>query len=943
MASSPITEVGGLQLSNGTFGSSPPGSLQRADNCVEPQKGVIEPRRGQEHAYVPPSAGEIPWAQCEFRGSLIINSASARFDDYTLGVAANPTVDFTDGPWNPVDSTPDFAAPQMKFGFAGSYLHFCTTTGPKALETLTGPPRTSGLRRMPDIRAAVQSASAASVADNNWLPYGAAVAYRSVLRLPTDDGTSLLSPPSGRAVVANSIVAAVGAMVRSGTTVTVTFAGTTNPGLLTGDTFTLSPGEANFAAGTYTVTSDADNVITYTNAGAAVANTAIQSFNTGRRSVAMQIYLSADATEATPVCLYRSHYTSSATVEPSDEMFLVAELTPSAMNISQGYITYEDFTPDSVINDPLYTNPQTGEGPSQANYSPPLYRDTTNWGERQWYAQTTGPQTFNLQMLGVGMPDGIQDGDTLTLDVPDATATPYVFTFKNTPSTSDEVQIVSNGLASFNIQQTAQNLALAINAFMAFNGTPLRAYYDSAQNEAPGKVLLQRTTIIQDNFLDDGAFSLIASRPASWVPALDTSTPVWSDDEYQPNGLAYAKLGQPEAVPLVNYTAVGSKNYPIARIIGLQNALLVFKRGDGIYSVSGTFPFQVLQISTANIIAPDACGVLADNAWCYTDQGFIRISDSGGSSVVSRPIETELNRLRAELPEMTSTYSFVVPYETERRIMLFVPFSGDDDTAPPTLVLKAWCYNNATQAWTGPLTYGLPFSGVVGLVSNRLSLGMYDSQFSTGRVTLERKGDDYFDYADASYSNSITATSVGGNPLVIRLSTSARRGDGIVQGQWATKIRRTRPDLGSRYYELYEEIPWSVAACTTYKHYDVVFQFLPQSEPLGRRTLTRLQHLFKPEWFAALTSKTLVFTDQVQADLEIDTPSPGFGLTPFGTGPFGNPTPLMVDVNPVSASWATAAQFFVGLSTSEVWMKVRAQGMGLTVDSASGPAGRGRG
>lgn len=941
MASSPITEVGGLQLSNGTFGSSPPGSLQRADNCVEPQKGVIEPRRGQEHAYVPPSAGEIPWAQCEFRGSLIINSASARFDDYTLGVAANPTVDFTDGPWNPVDSTPNFAAPQMKFGLAGSYLHFCTTTGPKVLETTSSQPRSSGLQRLQDPQVFMRSASLTSP----WLPYGSAVAYRSVLRLPTSDGTSLLSPPSGRAIISNSLVTPVGSLTKTGGVATATFPGVTRSGLSIGDTFTLSPGEANFPAGSYTVASLASlNSITFAITAGTSTNTVAQIFDTGRRATQVAIYLGPEATTATPVRLYRSRPTSSATVEPSDELFLVDEVFPSPTDISNGVIVYNDGTPDSVISDPLYTNPQTGEGPSQANYPPPLYRDTTNWGERQWYAQTTGQQTFNLQLLGVGSPDGVQNNDTLTLDIPGASGTPYTFTFKTSASLATEVQIFSDStLPSVNIQRTAQRLTVVINTEMIADDVPLRAYYNSAQNEAPGKILIQRLDIVQDANTDDGAFSLIASRPASWVPALDTSTPVWSDDEYKPNGLAYAKLGQPEAVPLVNYTAVGSKNYPIARIIGLQNALLVFKRGDGIYSVSGTFPFQVLQISTANIIAPDACGVLADNAWCYTDQGFIRISDSGGSSVVSRPIETELNRLRAELPEMTSTYSFVVPYETERRIMLFVPFSGDDDTAPPTLVLKAWCYNNATQAWTGPLTYGLPFSGVVGLVSNRLSLGMYDSQFSTGRVTLERKGDDYFDYADASYSNSITATSVGGNPLVIRLSTTARRGDGIVQGQWATKIRRTRPDLGSRYYELYEEIPWSVAACTTYKHYDCAFQFLPQSEPLGRRTLTRLQHLFKPEWFAALTSKTLVFTDQVQADLEIDTPSPGFGLTPFGTGPFGNPTPLMVDVNPVSASWATAAQFFVGLSTSEVWMKVRAQGMGLTVDSASGPAGRGRG
>lgn len=66
--------------------------------------------------------------------------------------------------------------------------------------------------------------------------------------------------------------AAVAGMVRAGTTVTVTTE--TDHNLIVGDTFVLSPGEADFAAGTKTVVTAADETtLTYTEAGAAVAST----------------------------------------------------------------------------------------------------------------------------------------------------------------------------------------------------------------------------------------------------------------------------------------------------------------------------------------------------------------------------------------------------------------------------------------------------------------------------------------------------------------------------------------------------------------------------------------------------------------------------------------------------------------------------------------------
>jgi hypothetical protein len=84
-------------------------------------------------------------------------------------------------------------------------------------------------------------------------------------------------------------------------------------------------------------------------------------------------------------------------------------------------------------------------------------------------------------------------------------------------------------------------------------------------------------------------------------------------------------------------------------------------------------------------------------------------------------------------------------------------------------------------------------------------------------------------------------------------------------------------------------------------------------------------------------------TDQIQAELEIDTPSLGFGSTPFGQGPFGNPSPLVVDVNPIDSKWANAAQFFLGLTVPVAYSKLKLEGFAVHLETQDGPAGRGRG
>lgn len=920
-----VLEVAGLQTSNATFSASPPGSLLLAENVMIVAKGVGQPRNGQNRAYTMPTAAEIAWALTEFSGSIIASYASSKTStSYGLGIGAAPITGFT-GTFNPVDDTGSSTAyGRMKFGQADQFLYFCTTTGPKALETLAGQPREAGLQRMPDPLVAMSSAS--GLGTGAGLAYGAARAYRTVLRLPTSTGRSLLSPPSGAAAVTNALIAPPGAMVRAANVVTVTLPGVTQTGVSNGDTFTVDPGEAGFPNTSETKTSGTGNIIVYADVGANGPNTLTQNLDTGPRPVLVTATLPADATEETPLRIYRSRDTTPGNVTPDEEMFLVTEIFPSGSDISNGYLTYLDTTPQSVTNDPLYTNPQTGAGISQANFQPPVYRDLAWWGSRMWYANTTALQTMNLQMLGVGAPDGVQNNDTLTV-------AGQAFTFKTTPAGATDVQIYSDSTAAVNIQRTTQQLIVIFNDWAISSMGSIRAYYNSSPLE-PGRFVLQAITYAQ------AAFGVVASRPATWFPALDASSAVDSVAERIPNGLSYSKLSQAEAVPLVNFTAAGAANYPIARVLALQNALLVFKQGDGIWAVTGGFPFQVQQISTANLIAIDCATVFADAAWAYTDQGILRVTDAGGALVVSRAIETELNAFRDELPTETADYSFAVAYETERRVMFFVPVALDDDDRP---VLRAYCYNNATDSWTRYMYEA--FSGIVGPSVNKLFLGTYDAPWATARITQERKGNGHLDTADEQFSNTVaTSTHDTEGNRIIRLASGndVEAGDGITQGDFRTKIKAIRTDLGIRWFELWEDVPLTAAACVIYKHFEVKPMYQPIGAPTSRKSLPRFSWLFKPGHYAALGGKSLVMTDQIQAEKEIPcVAGRGFGLTPFGEGPFGDPTPMVVDINPIDPKWSNAAQFFVGFLLDEVWVKFKLQGLTATLNTQDAAAGRG--
>lgn len=935
----------GLQVSNNTFSATPPGSTYIANNVVESQKGVLEPRNGQNFASTITGSGNRKALQLtEFDGAVLVSASTDGTDDFNLGyVNSGVTTPYTSfgGLFNPVDNaTPD--QHRIKFAQAEGFLYWCCNNGPRALEAFDAQPRIAGLPRMPD-----EFLNNLQPYAGSQMPYNCNAAYRTVLRRPTSSGVSILSPPSGRLIVTNRIFIPVGSLTKASSVATATFTGGVRFFLTTGDTFVLAPGEADFPAGPYTVTGETATTFTFGITSGSATNTVAQdaqpgnAANAGFRTPVIQASLPSVAVAGDFVQLYRSVFTSDSSVDPTDELYQCAEIELQGGDIASGVCLITDQTPQSILSNPLYSNPTTGEGADQINLQPPLYRDVANFDSRTFYANTTGLHSLNLEMLGVGAANGIQDGDTIT--VADSLHT-LTLTFKNAPSTGLEVQIVSSGLASQNIAATTTNLIQTFFVAVGPFGSnyPWAMYSASQDNNSdngaatgiPGKILVART-----DYLDD-PLKITVSRPATWTPALSATVPTLTTNARVPNQLVYSKDQEAESVPPVNFLTIGAKNYAIARIVALQQGLIIFKQGDGVWSLTGSGgSYTVLRISTANIIAPDCCGAGSDFAWALTDQGpsVMRFTPVGSVGAKSRSIETVIRELVAEFPDEVFGDSFFVNYEIERRVMFYLP-TGTQSNGD--VQLTNYCYNTATDSWT---TLDGAYSGIV-TSTHFLWLGQYDAIANAQNViTKERKTNTQLDKADISYTSSITAVNVGGDPLVIMLGVgTARPGDGISQGIWATKIAALRPDIGPNTVQVFEAIPWSVAACTLYIAYPVEVQFQPSGDPIAAKKLTRMSLVYKPGEFANYFGNVTIFTDAIQAELCIPSPSLGFGSTPFGAGPFGNPSLMVKDTNPIAASHVSAAQFFPGFRTQEVWLKFKLQGVGMMLETATAPANRGK-
>jgi hypothetical protein len=748
---------------------------------------------------------------------------------------------------------------------------------------------------------------------DGWQTADTAVAYRYTICTKDVFGRIIEGPPSGRLIVQNFIFTSpAGNLHRTGGNLVHGFF--TNPnyrdpflttasGIVTGGVVTLSPGEANFPAGSKTTTDVDLGDVEYSEAGSNVVSTLAQNISI-TSSTRLTVKLPADVDTTNFIRLYRSHMTAHAIDSPSDELFLVFE-SPflTATDLAAGTITVDDTTPESVLDFALYTNVNTGVGPLQANYRPPKSLDIAYWGNRMWFGNTSQRHSLRFTVLGVGSPDGVQTNDTFSIKKNGATSIEFV---ANGVS-SNGFSAPTHSAPGTNIQNTAESLVDTINDLTANDFVD--AYYVSSEGGLPGSILL-----VAREFGDANSFQLFSSRSTAWSPQLPTETAPdfpapFSVDDAHPAGISYSRLGLPEAVPPTNSLVINSDNDAILRIFPLHYRMLVFKT-DGIYAVTNVEPFSVQRISSYVLLSPDSVCLLEDRVYALTDQGLIVVSDSGVEDI-SDPIDAILRRL--DVPDSeTASLAFGLGYRSERQVLLWLP-EIDDLGAQTTDNEQAFVYSALARGYTR-FSFGVR-TAMVDPVLNRLVVAPTDDN----ALWLERKALTSADFADVP-TNAGVVTSVSGDAVTVPstlgvtagdvLSVTSAAGDGkfLIIAVTSTQLTALgSAALGITGGDAYEVLPAIDCAVELNK--------LTNGTPADLKMSGCASLLFRQN---GVRDTTAQFSSELVTDAdEVVLSEAGFGDSGWGESPWGNPTQQIRRVEPLPEPTTVAAQLSVGFETRQ--------------------------
>jgi len=494
----------------------------------------------------------------------------------------------------------------------------------------------------------------------------------------------------------------------------------------------------------------------------------------GTRDIDITFTIPAGITTSHFYQIYRSPQTALITDEPNDELQLVYEDNPTAGEITAKVIIVTDSTPDELKGAFLYTSPSQ-EGILQANERPPIARDIVLFKNTVFYLGTKTKHKTLVNLISAGPTDGIQVGDTVTI-------AGVVYTGAAAENiAANEFQVFTAGTPAENIEDTAKSLVRVVNR--STSTTLVYAYYLSGFEELPGRIM------IRERAIGGFSFTFNSSRTTAWTPSL----PLTSVNEDLPNRGYFAKSGQPEAVPLLNFFDFGAADEEILRGKALRDSLFVYK-DDGIFRILGedSTSFRVsLFDDTVILTAPESVANMNNQTYIFSEGGIVSVSETG-VAIVSRPIENVLLRIAAQTGFESETFG--TGYESDKKYILTT--LNEDGTERLLFV-----YNLLTDSWT---TWDRSFlAGINFFFDNKLYFSESENEFAY----QERKDFDLSDYKDEEFSVTIIAFS--GDEVTLSSVTNLEEGMWIKQGaENKTKIL----DITGFVLTVQNELTWSLGA-----------------------------------------------------------------------------------------------------------------------------------
>jgi len=574
------------------------------------------------------------------------------------------------------------------------------------------------------------------------------------------------------------------------------------------------------------------------------------------------------------VQLYRSANVAD-TIEPSDELQLVYEASPTSAEITAKQMVIDDITPIEIAGATIYTAPSQ-ETITAANEPPPFAKDIALYKGHMFYLNTKSRHRFQFTLLaadGSGSPgtEALQADDEIVINGVTYTAKGATDVDQNEFKVSDAASVATA------IRETSLELIRVINKSASNVGAnAVYAYYLSGVNDTPGKILIESRSV------GGAQFSLTYSEAATrnpFQPQLPVSgTSASSQNDRFVNAVQFSKNGQPEAVPLSNVFRVGSADSPGSRILALRNSLFILK-DDGVFRVTGedAGSFRVdLFDNTARIRAPESAVVLNNAIYFLSDQGVAQCTETG-ISIMSRPIENRLLETFSFGLSNVAKYTFGVSYESERKYILGT-IQANTDTAATIY----YVYNTFTNAWT--TWEDIPSkAGLVKDDDDKLYLTSPTSNF----LRTERKVLNETDYADFRVVSTISA--VDGLTLTITNTDQIEPGDVVFQSSSKFSVVDEVDSIAGTATVLFEG-GLEPSTVTIYRAVDSIVEWVPfhGGNPGISKHFGEVSFLFKKTYALKIIARFSSDISQAIEQVEIDAPSFGnWGFFTWGGIPWG--------------------------------------------------------
>lgn len=396
----------------------------------------------------------------------------------------------------------------------------------------------------------------------------------------------------------------------------------------------------------------------------------------------------------------------------------------------------------------------------------------------------------------------------------------------------------------FNLARSGSTVTATVVAGVHFfvAGQQVKLTANSVAFPSGVKTIVSATTTTF-TYSEAGSASSESSKWFDSYPMVSTSA------DAAPNRLYYSRTNQPEAVPLLNYIDVGSKDAEILRIVATRSSLFVFKE-DGLFRVNGgngIFEVQLFD-PTVHLLAPDSAVALENQVYALADIGVVAVSDTG-VDIISRNVEELITSLRGASLTNLKNLTFGVAYPSERKYLLWT-ISASGDTTPT----QAFVYNTLTQAWTRwPLSRT---HGYVNPADDKLHLAEVSGYY----VSQERKDFAYSDFSDRSVS--VTVGSVAGAFLTLSGSPDVAVGDIIKQGSYWDTVSGVTTGGGNTVVSLLEDTHganvdsyYAIGAATVYKAIPSVVAWagMVGDGPGKLKTWQDTEFVFANAWVPRLT------------------------------------------------------------------------------------------